>query len=162
MDAPSPQQAIVVGLARSARSENEQLKLVVLDLPQASDGDHVCRRVLQALDPGMKEEEIAERDGCLFVPRIEADDDLNCKLRNGARRKPRLEPFIQSRALSLKIGEVGLFETLGFEHDEESLSAPLADDELEIEVKASGLNATDINTAAGTVEGFKLGTVLSL
>lgn len=161
MEAPHPEHAIVVGLARTARSENEHLRLIALDIAEGCEGEHASRRILQALSPTMRDDEVADRDGTLFIPRVEADDDLNSKLRNGARRKPRREPFHQSRALSLKIAEVGLLETLGFGDDEELLDSTLADDELEVEVKASGLNFRDVATAIGIIEGFKLGRTCS-
>ena len=157
MESQKPEHAIISGLARSARSENDQLRLVTLDLAQASDGEGVSQRVLQVLDPKVKEDEITERNGMLFIPRIEADDTLNSKLPNGFSGEPRLEQFGQERPLALKIGKVGLLETLIFDDDEKLIDSSLKEDEVEIEVKASAINFRDIAASMGIIEDDKLG-----
>lgn len=157
MESAKPEQAMIVGLARVARSENDQLRLVTLDVPPAHPNDLVSRRVLEVLDRTLEEDEITERDGCLFIPRVEADDALNSKLRNGVNSEPRLEPLGQGRPLALKIGKVGLLETLVFEDDVEILDQDLADDEIEIEVKASAVNFRDIAASIGIIDDYKLG-----
>ena len=58
---------------------------------------------------------------------------LNAKLPNGVNAEPRLEKFGQKRPLALKIGRVGLLETLVFGDDERLLDSHLGDDEIEIE-----------------------------
>jgi hypothetical protein len=157
MDTPRPEQAIVLGLSRSARSENDRLRLVCLDLPHLDDSERVSRRILQALDPTLQEDELVERDGCLFIPRVEADDDLNCKLRNGANRQAQQEPFSQRRSLALKVGKVGDLESLAFADQSSMLETCLGEDELEIEVRASALGVQDVAAAMGAVHRFNLG-----
>lgn len=157
MDCQKPEHAVIHGLARSARSENDQLRLVILDVAQASDDHQICRRLMQVLDPCVKEDEITERNGTLFIPRVEADDILNSKLPNGLYGEQRLEHFGQERALALKIGKVGLLETLVFGEDERLIDSNLEEDELEIEVKASAINFRDIAACMGIIEDDKLG-----
>ncbi|KAJ9399870.1 hypothetical protein DTO282F9_3218 [Paecilomyces variotii] len=156
LESSKPEHAMIVGLARVARSENDQLRLITLDMPSAHPNDLTAKRVIEVLDRNLEEDEIAERDGSLFIPRVEADDSLNSKLRNGVNSQPRLEP-LGSRPLALKIGKVGLLETLVFEEDDEILDHELADDEIEIEVKASAINFRDIAASMGIIEDFKLG-----
>ena len=133
MEAQRPEHAMISGLARSARSENDQLRLIVLDVTQDCDEIVVVQRVMQLLDRGINEDEVTERNGTLLIPRIEADDKLNAKLPNGVNAEPRLEKFGQKRPLALKIGRVGLLETLVFGDDERLLDSHLGDDEIEIE-----------------------------
>ncbi|GAD98579.1 polyketide synthase [Paecilomyces variotii No. 5] len=156
LESSKPEHAMIVGLARVARSENDQLRLVTLDMPAAHPNHLTAKRVIEVLDRSIEEDEIAEREGSLFIPRVEADDGLNSKLRNGVNSQPRLES-LGSRPLALKIGKVGLLETLVFEEDDEIMDHELADDEIEIEVKASAINFRDIAASMGIIEDFKLG-----
>ncbi|KAL8718302.1 MAG: hypothetical protein Q9225_004544 [Loekoesia sp. 1 TL-2023] len=148
MDTQRPEHAIISGLARSARSENEQLRLATLDMAEASDSDRIAQRALQMLDRRINEDEITERNRTLFIPRVEADDTLNAKIPGG---------LGQNRPLALKIGKVGLLETLVFGDDEKLIDSQLGEDELEIEVKASAINFRDIAAAMGIIEDHKLG-----
>ena len=157
IDSQKPEHAIISGLARSARSENDQLRLVVLDVAEASDGHRVSQLLMQLLDRRIKEDEVTERNGTLFIPRVEADDKLNSKLPNGLNGEPRIERFGQERSLALSIGRVGLLETLVFADDEKLIDSSLEDDELEIEVRASAINFRDIAASMGIIEDHKLG-----
>ena len=157
MDSQKPEHAIISGLARSARSENDQLRLVILDVTELSDHHRVSQLLMQVLDPRVKEDEIAERNGTLFIPRVEADDILNSKLPKGRNGEPKIEKFGQERPLALKIGRVGLLETLVFADDEKLIDSSLEDDELEIEVRASAINFRDIAASLGIIEDEKLG-----
>lgn len=160
MDSPKPEQAIIVGLARTARSENEQLRLVTLDIGQTFDSDHLSRRILQLLDSRIREDELTERDGQIFIPRIEADDNLNSKLTNGVGHEAKLEPFDQPRSLALEIQKVGLIDSLAYRSDEEIVNSDLAADEVEIEVHASAIGSRDIAICTGAVVATALGTFL--
>lgn len=157
MDTPNPQNAMVIGLARVATSENDQLRLVTLDLPPASSCDAVTRWVLTTLNRAVLEDEISIREDRVFIPRVEADDQLNSKLRNGVNSQPRLERLGAGRPLALRIAKVGLLETLVFEDDEEILDEELADDEIELDVKASAINFRDIAASMGIIDDYKLG-----
>ena len=157
MDSQKPEHAIISGLARSARSENDQLRLVTLDVAEASDDHRVSQLLMHVLDPKVKEDEIAERNGTLFIPRVEADDVLNSKLPKGLNGEPKIERFGQERPLALKIGRVGLLETLVFADDEKLIDSSLEDNELEIEVRASAINFRDIAASMGIIEDEKLG-----
>lgn len=157
MEARRPEHAIISGLARSARSENDQLRLVIIDVAEGTDERRITSRLIQMLDPTINEDEVTERNGTLLIPRIEADDMLNSKLPNGANAEPRLRKFGQERPLALKIGRVGLLDTLVFGDDERIIDTRLEEDELEIEVKASAINFRDIAAAMGIIEDYKLG-----
>ncbi|KAL8734411.1 MAG: hypothetical protein Q9181_003232, partial [Wetmoreana brouardii] len=159
MDARRPEHAIISGLARSARSENDQLRLVTLDMAEGSDSDRIAHRALQMLDARISEDEVTEQNGTLFIPRVEADDTLNAKIPGGINSDPRVSEIGQNdlKSLTLKIGKVGLLETLMFGEDEKFIDSELNEDELEIEVKASAINFRDIAAAMGIIEDHKLG-----
>ena len=153
----NPEQALMLGLGRTVRSENEDIRLLILDLPNKFEVGRGAKRVLQLLDRSFAEEDVAERNGLLLIPRIEVDDKLNQKLPYEANRRPRLEPFRQDRKLALKIGKVGLLDTLQFEDDDDVLNSVLADDDLEVEVKASAINFRDIAASMGIIDDYRLG-----
>lgn len=157
MDAQRPEHAIVSGLARSARSENDHLRLVTLDMAEESEPIHISQRILQVLDSRIEEDELTERNGTLYIPRIEADDMLNAKIHGGVNSGARFDKLGQEKPLALKIGKVGLLETLAFSEDETLMDSECGEDELEIEVKASAINFRDIAAAMGIIEDHKLG-----
>ncbi|KAL8999812.1 MAG: hypothetical protein Q9188_005811 [Gyalolechia gomerana] len=157
MDAQKPEHAIISGLARSARSENDQLRLVTLDMAEGSENTGVSQRILQVLDSRNYEDELTEYNGTLFIPRIEADDILNAKIPGGVNSGARSDILGQDKPLALKIGKVGLLETLVFGEDEKLIDSECGEDELEIEVKASAINFRDIAAAMGIIEDHKLG-----
>ena len=155
-----PEQAIVTGLMRTIRSENMDLRMATLDVDSLSfvSTEHTASRVLQVLADCLGEDELAERDGMLVVPRLQIDTERNLKLPNSANRENRLEPFRgQGRHLALKIGKVGLLDTLAFDDDEDVADPTLGDDEVEIEVRASALNFRDIAASIGIIDDYRLG-----
>lgn len=154
----NPAQSLAIGLLRAVRSENENIRIISLDLPAKYDVHESCSKVLKLLDQSLSGDEFALRDGILYVPRVEIDDKRNEKLPNGGNRRPHLEPFHQDRKLALKIGKVGLLDTLSFEDDEDVLgSSELGDNDVEIEVRASALNFRDIAASMGLIDDFRLG-----
>ena len=126
-------------------------------MPESATAAHIAARITTFLDASIAEDEVCDRNGTISIPRVEADDSLNCKLRNGVHREARMEPFIQERNLALKIGKAGLLETLAFGDDEDALDCPLQDDELEIEVKASSINFRDVAASMGIINEHRLG-----
>ena len=156
-DSPNPAQAMILGLARTVRSENEDLKFVTLDLPEDHDIAMSSRYAVEILHGPITEDEFALRNGLLSIPRVEVDDKLNSKLPNGGHRQARLEPFKQDRNLALKIGKVGLLDTLVFEDDEDTMGSEIGDDDVEVEVKASALNFRDLAASIGIIDDYRLG-----
>ena len=154
----NPAQALATGLLRAVRSENENIRVISLDLPAQYDVQESCSMVLNLLDQSVSGDEFALRGGVLYVPRVEIDERRNEKLPNGGNRRPHLEPFHQDRKLALKIGKVGLLDTLSFEDDEDVLdSSELGDSDVEVEVRASALNFRDIAASMGLIDDFRLG-----
>lgn len=158
MDVTCPEQALVLGLARSARSENPDMRLTVLDVDPTSCCTSSAALTMQLLDKKVQENEIAERDGILYIPRIMANNQLNAKIPDGVGAAPSLQPLYQAnRPLALRIGRPGLLETLHFSDDLEIALEPLGADDLELEVKASAINFRDIAASLGIIDDFRLG-----
>lgn len=156
-ESPNPAQAMILGLARTVRNENENLKFITLDLPMDYEIVSISRHALGILSSPLSEDEFAVRNGALFIPRVEADDSLNRKLPNGGNRRARLESFKQERNLALKIGKVGLLDTLVFDDDEDVDGSEIGDEDVEIEVKASALNFRDLAASIGIIDDYRLG-----
>ena len=156
-ESPNAAQAIILGLARTIRSENEDIKFITLDLPLDHEVVNISRHALGILSGRLTEDEFAIRNGLLFIPRVEVDDSLNKKLPNREHRRPRLEPFKQERNLALKIEKVGLLDTLVFEDDDDTIQSHIGDDDVEIEVKASAMNFRDLAASIGIIDDYRLG-----
>ncbi|RAK95330.1 lovastatin nonaketide synthase [Aspergillus ibericus CBS 121593] len=155
--AENPLHAMIVGLARVARTENEGARILTLDLPVDYPPQSTVPFVNQLLDRAIVDEEWSLRDGALYIPRIEADDELNSKVRGGVNSGEKLEAFGSERPIQLTIGQVGRLESLVWEDDEAMLDEELGSEEIEIAVKASTVNARDVAAATGTIDDFRLG-----
>lgn len=152
-----PSQSILLGLIRTARSEDEQLKVSTLDFGEDSTAEAISKTIARFIQSDLDEDEMAERNGCIYIPKVEVDDTRNKKLHNGPGQDPVLEPFGTRRPLKLAIGRPGLLETLHFQEDEEIIEEPLSSGDIEIEVRASAINFRDIAVSMGIIEDFKLG-----
>jgi acyl transferase domain-containing protein/NADPH:quinone reductase-like Zn-dependent oxidoreductase/NAD(P)-dependent dehydrogenase (short-subunit alcohol dehydrogenase family) len=159
MDSQKPEQALMTGLARTARSENEELRLVLLDTSSTAQDAEVSSLITQILNPQIQEDELTERDGAVFIPRVQADETLNSKLTHGSAQSATLQPLDQDRQLALKISKVGALDTLVFDDDLDLQSSRLANDEVEIKVQASVISSRDSAVIRGAVAESKLGDV---
>jgi acyl transferase domain-containing protein len=157
IESSQPDLAMIIGLIRSARSENDNMHVVTYDFGTRTPANVIAKNILQILNSDISEDELSERDGVIYIPKVEADDERNRKLRNGPNRDAYLEPLGERRPLALKIGKVGLLETLYFGEDEEITDTELAADEIEIETKASAINFRDIAASMGIIDDYKLG-----
>jgi NADPH:quinone reductase-like Zn-dependent oxidoreductase len=155
----SPEANMVTGFSRTIRSETA-LKFATLDLDaecplSESDTTDAIVKVLTAIfgyGSVMSELEFVERGGAFFTPRIVHDTEMNEFVHK--RTNPAvLEPSSFSeddRLLKMDITTPGALGTLHFIDDNAS-EAPLAADEVEIEVKAIGLNYKDAMAAKGQI-----------
>jgi NADPH:quinone reductase-like Zn-dependent oxidoreductase/malonyl CoA-acyl carrier protein transacylase len=165
----SPNGNMAIGIARTIRSETE-LKFVTLDLdPRRTDSTSCASQaIVEAFRSTFNasaedcEMEYMERDGILYIPKVVVDDELNKFVHQQLHAlKPEPQPFFQKdRPLKLKIGSAGLLDTLHF-IDDYTISTPLADDYVEIEVKAVGLNFKDVMIAMGQLVNEHIGVECS-
>jgi acyl transferase domain-containing protein/NADPH:quinone reductase-like Zn-dependent oxidoreductase len=168
-DSDSPNGNMAIGLARTVRAETG-LKFATLDLDQqrkdstSPDAAGVTFEAFTSVfcpsressdEPDM---EYMERDGTLYIPRVVADGEMNKFVHQQLREsEPELQLFRQKdRPLKMTIGNPGLLDTLHF-IDDYTLSGPLPDDYVEIDVKAVGLNFKDVMIAMGHLANEHIG-----
>ena len=169
MESSKPDLNLVAGLARTVRVEKGDTMIVTLDLDaQASlSGPATAENIFSVLmtsfgkkGVGAKdiENEYAERNGAIMIPRIVEDEHLESHtLTITGSVVPELQSFFQKRRpLKAVIRTPGLLDSIQFV-DDDSLSGDLPDHSVEVEVKASGINFRDVMTALGQIARYPLG-----
>jgi acyl transferase domain-containing protein/NADPH:quinone reductase-like Zn-dependent oxidoreductase/2-polyprenyl-3-methyl-5-hydroxy-6-metoxy-1,4-benzoquinol methylase len=165
-----PEAALMAGLARVIRAENPSVALTTLDLDINRHLTSKCpaenfEAIIDVLglafvhrDDDCPDWEYAIRDGSVIIPRLVSDESTNAMLASTtSQRPPTLSPLKQKgRPVKLQIGTPGMLNALQFVADP-LLEKPLAVDEVEIEVKATGLNSKDASIASGAVLIDELG-----
>lgn len=161
-----PENAVHIGLLRTARLENTSKRYISLDLdcsdaPWSTSSHSAIVRVFQrtmdrATDITNVDTEYAVRNSEILVPRVCADDKETQALLDGLEeRGPELQPFIQSKHnLRMHIETPGLLDSIVFREDADA-GLPLAEDYVEIEPRAFGLNFRDVMTAMGMLKEEK-------
>lgn len=146
----SPESCAISGLFRAAKSENNRLFLQELHLRKRSrsesvDAANIIGRVITSAwatdEHAEYEDEIVEANGVLTIPRLFDEENLNRTLQTlGFAPKPEPQPLSSiTQPLTLAIGKPGLLDTLHFVENTTVL-APLAADEVLIDVKTAALN----------------------
>ena len=161
----NPDVNMVTGLSRSIRSET-LLKFATLDLDSKCilSIEDTVRAIIEVFGAtfGIKVErncelEYMERNGAFFTPRIINDDMMNEYVHKQTTASV-LEPttFLENgRPLKMAVGMPGAFETLHFV--DQKMEEPIPEDEIEIEVKAIGMNSRDVAVAMGQLDTYDFG-----
>jgi acyl transferase domain-containing protein/SAM-dependent methyltransferase len=145
-----PDACIIPGILRTARSEDvglypQELHIKGRDISQMQEVAEIISRVTNhTWDTDAYEDfenEIVEIAGLLHVPRIVDDMPMNRILHSlGCVPEPELQFLSQTcRPMKLTIGTPGMLDTLHYIDDPTS-ELELLQDEVEIEVKANGLD----------------------
>lgn len=155
--ASNPTSEMITGFSRCIRGEESRISLASLAIPAGLDTrsavDHVIKVFQASFLPTSHERELeyAVKNGMLGVNRLVEAKYLNghilskTKMQSALQQKFRQEP---SRSLQLTIGSPGLLDTLRFT-DSSQATHPVAHDEIEMQVKASGVNFRDVLIALG-------------
>ena len=163
-----PNTGLVKGLTRVLGSENPNTSFVTLSIddwtsPRRALADIIAKvfehSFLEYFRQTEYDEELEERDGVLYIPRLVHDTlmDEAFKLETGVKHGLTLQPFSQGpRPLKMTINNPGFLDTLCFVDDERA-AEPLLEDEIEIDIKASGLNFKDVILGLGQLAGNHLG-----
>lgn len=166
MNCEIPENAIHIGLLRTARLENTSKRYISLDLdssdaPWSSSSHSDIIRIFQrtmdwAKDVTNVDTEYAVRNSEILVPRICADDKESQALLDGLEeRSPEMQPFVQSKHnLRMHIDTPGLLDSIVFRKDLDA-GIPLTENYVEIEPRAFGLNFRDVMTAMGMLKDEK-------
>lgn len=153
----NPTRATVIGVARSVLEETQDFKFVTLDLEDAWDTARSVEHILSVFTSAIQnqsdvcETEYLERDGILYVNRlIEANYLASPVFQDENSKDVRVQRLGRGskRPLKLSIGSVGLLDTFRFV-DDPIVTKPLEVDEIEVEIKAYGLNFRDVIIALG-------------
>ena len=165
--AGSPASSISAGWTRCVRCEMANVKLATLDFSTRTmtDNEKVAGMLCQVLrDVVLKETslasdmEYAEVDGVLTTPRLLLDEDKDQYIgRHLYGQAQVLQPYKQqNRNLQVRISRPGLLQSIGF-IDSSITSKPLGNDEVEIDVHATGMNFKDIMIGLGQIQHQELG-----
>ena len=166
----APTSNMVTGLARTIRSENGGSVFIVLDLDPQSDisDENSANAIFEVFrsnfatvvdNEAVRDVEYAQRNGHIMIPRLIEDIKMNKFIKATTEDNPLPEdqPFIQpGRALALEVETPGLLDTLRFV-DDKRMKEPLPANEVEIEIKATGLNFRDVMMAKGQIKVENLG-----
>ncbi|KAI1744483.1 reducing type I polyketide synthase [Xylaria scruposa] len=166
VDAQIPENALHLGMLRTARLEDKSRKYVSLDLdPDRPAWDlrsiDVIARVFKATlgqedSAEVTDLEYAERGSKILVSRMQYDATENDDLFKGLEdEEPELQSFNQGdRELRMHVDVPGLLDSIVF-RDNEGAQQPLRDGWVEIEPRAFGLNFRDIMSAMGMLKEAK-------
>lgn len=168
-DCKVPEYAMFTGLARSIRGEVPGVKLMTVDLDPDSSYSESIANILHVVrlqdEESNNEHEFVERNNGLHVVRVMPDERLSKVLSTAVQKPdaiaeeetPTPQPLKQGdRPLKMELKKTGDLESFVFRDDDEA-SAPLGDDEVEIEVKAIGLDPYDMAVAVGQIWDTHLG-----
>lgn len=163
----SPNGGLVRGFARTIRAEFQirdfvTLAIDVWDTPTDETVELIGKVYERSLRWTAKDTEfdmeLAIIDGTVHVPRFFQDVAMDQSLARETQKGSRdLQPFFQEgRPLKLTIAIPGFLDTLCFVDDDRA-AEPLRDDEIEIDIQATGLNFKDVILALGQLAGNHLG-----
>ena len=164
----NPNGSLVLGLARTVRSENGGTTIVTLDLDKETPlGESAAADTIFSLfknhfalerdENRVLDLEYAEKNGVLKIPRIVENNAMDQVLRSSMSKPlPEDQPFKQvGRPLRMEVTP-GFLDSIRFVDDERSVEE-LSDDDVEIEVKAVGLNFKDVMMGLGQITSEALG-----
>lgn len=168
----NPDASLATGLTRTIRSETG-MRIVTLDLDkvQSPDGQSIVDTITRVFTWAFvltksssltTEMEYVERGGIVRIPRLVLAHELNRAIdREMFGGSPELQAFPQEgRPVKMVTRHPGVLESLCFTDVEVPSTAPKAND-VEILVKAVGLNFKDVLIAMGQVAEEPLGGELS-
>lgn len=158
----NPGANLATGFARALRMENAGFQMVTLDLdeqdrlPYGQISDTILRVFRLTFGMGVPsfqaDTEFLEVKGVLQVSRIVGNkkkDEYIVRETHSAVPEP--QPFFQEgRRLELRVGQAGQLDSIFFQ-DDLSFDCDLGSDEIEISIKATGMNFKDVMIALGQI-----------
>jgi len=142
-------QAPLWGLGRAASLEHPELACRLIDADPASDADTVAGQLLQELIAGAADDQVAYRGGQRLVARLRRTPEVLADAASsdgrGRMRIPAAGPF------RLRLGTAGSFDALRYESFGRPSPGP---GQVEVQVRATGLNFSDVLKAMGLYPGI--------
>lgn len=151
MNGSKPEHAVVGGLMRAIITEMPHVKIASIDIDVGHDqisrdiADLVLSKEVELQNarkqPGAHDSEYALKDGIPYVSRLVPDHALNQRFleQEGSVKATELVRLEEAKPLAIGFHQAGLLSSLYFKEDR-VFQRSLLDDEVEIEVKAVGLN----------------------
>lgn len=158
-----PDYGMIDGLARVLRAENYKMQLVVLALEihegrcsenQIDSIDSLISSIVEKKSGESYEPEYREQEGMLHINRLVEAQNLD-EIVEETPTRPKVQP-LGNEAMTLTVAFPGLLDTLTFVKDKE-YRLPLGPKEIEIEVRAVGVNFKDLLVALGRVSQSTMG-----
>ncbi|KAL3471493.1 hypothetical protein BJX99DRAFT_250425 [Aspergillus californicus] len=154
-----PAASLITGLARTVRNEIAGLQLCTLWAPSDSfvSSSTLAATIVNVATSSVQDDELRIDNGVLQVSRLLEDDELSGAIAGLQRGEKVLTPISQAnRPQKLVIQNPGLLDSMCFELDE-TLECDIGNDEVEIDVRASGINFRDVMTAMGQMPDETVG-----
>ncbi|KAK6206411.1 beta-ketoacyl synthase domain-containing protein [Colletotrichum tabaci] len=151
-----PSASVIDGALRVARRElgNLELKVLHLSSPSVEHGPALAARVLASSTRDA--EFLEDGDGLLKVSRVFEDRALNADVSSHAGTGTHMESMRTCDfPLALGISKPGLLDTLRFGPQEDA--GEVKENEVEIQIKASGVNFRDVMISMGLIADPHLG-----
>ena len=155
----NPNGNLATGIARTARSETGDTKIVTLDLDEQNQlSDRSAAETIfdlfrnlftSRISSNDLDFEYAERNGIIMIPRILDNTDLNKAILSSMQEPVAVnQSLVQlDRPLRINVGTLGGLDGLHFINDDSSLDLP--EDYIRIQVKATGLQFKDVLKVLG-------------
>ncbi|KAF4632400.1 hypothetical protein G7Y89_g5719 [Cudoniella acicularis] len=158
----NPERGMRAGFSRSARLENPDLNMVIIDMKNCTtesspDFIQILIKVVSnsflSSERQAKELEYVYENGKLLIPRLKSKNDLDQIVRSIS-EQPQIELGLfhqDQRPLRLEVETPGLLDSLRF-FDDDIRVTPILPFEIEIKVKACGVNFKDVIVALGQMK----------
>ncbi|KAF2871202.1 hypothetical protein BDV95DRAFT_443995, partial [Massariosphaeria phaeospora] len=156
-----PDQNMIMGLARALRAEKQTRTFARIGLQNVDDTGASAATICEALKKLVTPQDVREieyeiKDDTFHIPRLMEVSWLDRKIHSKIHPQERYQKIGQSPPLSLTIASPGMLDTLQWVADEE-YEKPLAPGEVEVEVRAIGLNFRDVVVALGRLDDDAFG-----
>ena len=158
----SPAFAIVSGLIRVVKRESSHIELSTLALENRSMAADYCEPILKLLreysdeKSSVRELEYVEKDGLLHICRLAPASATDEELSTKTMPQLQVQPFGLSAPLKMAMVNQGQLDSIRFYEDQLPYK-PLGPQEVEFEVKAVGMNATDRLSILGRTDKESVG-----
>ncbi|MCJ1354257.1 MAG: hypothetical protein MMC33_004244 [Icmadophila ericetorum] len=157
----SPAAALSAGMARSIRNETSGKRFRTLSIKEKSMGspERVAPLLTRLIASSTPDSEFVENDGVLQICRVVEDVSMNeemARMMTEVRERIESIPFEQVQGpQKLAIKAQGMLDSICLEPDD--IQGQIEDDEVVIEVRATGLNFRDVMVAMGQIPDNTLG-----
>ncbi|RYP08079.1 hypothetical protein DL764_002119 [Monosporascus ibericus] len=150
----APTKGLASGLSRAVMVEQPALKFVTFDVDHIhSEVEHTSRNIINVLwrsNVSAEDREFVQKDGVVHISRYAPDDGLNELFRQKQGLQTQQMALEEANNVQLAIGVDGQLDSLFFKQI--PASQALGPDDVEVEVRAVGLNAKDYFAVMGRVD----------